>query len=87
MASSVSRIKVEKMLNEDFTAQAAIFDVKKNNRLISDEARDAKIASPLLNACHELFGEALKLGHSHCDMAAVLLALRERTRCIADRRP
>lgn len=79
MASNVSRIKVEKMLHEDFSVQAAIFDVLKNNRLIADEARAASVSSPLLDVCYALFDETLKLGQSNNDMAAVLLALRART--------
>lgn len=83
MASDVSRIKVGKMLNRDFSVQAAIFDVLKNNRLIAEEARASKTASPLLNVCYDLFGETFHLGHSNQDMAAVLLALQARTRRIA----
>jgi 3-hydroxyisobutyrate dehydrogenase len=79
MASSVSRTKVEKMLNEDFSVQAAIFDVLKNSRLISEQARTSKLASPLLDVSHELFGETSNSGYDSFDMAAVLLALRART--------
>ncbi len=48
MASDVSGMKIEKMFDEDYSAQAAILDVLKNNRLIAEEARLSKVASPLL---------------------------------------
>ncbi len=84
MASNVSRIKVDKMLRGDFSVQAAIFDVLKNNRLIAQEARVSSVASPLLAVCYELFAETVNLGHSQLDMTAVLLALRARTRRIEE---
>jgi 3-hydroxyisobutyrate dehydrogenase len=50
-----------------------------NNRLIAEAARRAGLASPLLDACHALFAEAVALGHSDDDMAAVLAAIEART--------
>jgi len=79
MASAVSRVKADKLVRRDFTAQASIRDVLMNNRLIADAARAAGIASPLLDACHQLYGEALALGHGADDMAAVVRAHEART--------
>ena len=79
MASAVSRVKVEKLVGRDFTVQASIRDVLMNNRLIAEAARAAGIASPLLDVCHQLFGETLALGHGAEDMAAVVRALEART--------
>lgn len=79
MASAVSRMKADKLLARDFTVQAAIADVLKNNRLIAEAARAAGLASPLLDACHALYGETLALGHGGEDMAAVVRALEART--------
>ncbi|SFC97019.1 NAD(P)-dependent oxidoreductase [Streptomyces aidingensis] len=79
MASAVSRMKAPKLLTRDFSVQAAIPDVLKNNRLIAEAARTAGVASPLLDACHALYAETLALGHSDADMAAVLHALEART--------
>ena len=79
MASSVSRIKAAKLLARDFTVQAAAHDVLKNNRLVAAAARDAAIASPLLDACHELFAETVALGYPDEDMAAVVRAIEART--------
>ena len=79
MASAVSRVKAEKLVNRDFTAQASIRDVLMNNRLVTDAARAAGIASPLLDVCHQLFGETFALGHGPEDMAAVVRALEARS--------
>jgi 3-hydroxyisobutyrate dehydrogenase len=79
MASSVSRTKAAKLLTRDFTVQAAILDVLKNNRLIAEQARTSNLASPLLDVCHALYGETAALGHGSADMAAVLCAIEART--------
>jgi 3-hydroxyisobutyrate dehydrogenase len=79
MASSVSRAKALKLVARDFAVQAAIADVLKNNRLIAEAARQARIASPLLDVCHELFGETQALGLGGTDMAAVIRAIEQRT--------
>ncbi|SES49535.1 3-hydroxyisobutyrate dehydrogenase [Streptomyces sp. yr375] len=79
MASAVSRVKAPKLLARDFTVQAAAADVLKNNRLIAEAARKADLASPLLDICHTLYGEAVEQGHGGEDMVAVLRALEART--------
>jgi len=53
--------------------------VLENNRLIAEAAREAGIASPLLDVCHALYGETLALGHAGADMVAVLRAIEART--------
>ncbi|MER6287155.1 NAD(P)-dependent oxidoreductase [Streptomyces sviceus] len=79
MASAVSRVKGPKLLARDFTVQAAATNVLENNRLIAEAARKAGLASPLLDACHALYGEAVEQGHGAEDMVAVLHALESRT--------
>ena len=79
MASAISRVKILKLVTRDFDVQASITDVLKNNRLIAEAAREAKVASPLLDVCYALFGETLALGHGQADMAAVIHALEART--------
>lgn len=79
MASIVSRAKTAKLVDADYSVQAAIRDVLKNNRLIAEAARGARIASPLLDACHALYAETLALGHGEADMAAVIHAIEART--------
>lgn len=79
MASAVSRIKAEKLTHGDFTVQAGILDVLKNNRLIVEAARAAGIAAPLLDVCHALYAETAGLGHGAQDMVAVLRAVEARS--------
>lgn len=79
MASGISRIKSGKLVERDFSVQAAIFDVLRNNRLVAEAARQAGIASPLLDACHTLYAETESLGFGREDMAAVIRALEART--------
>ncbi|WP_457663791.1 NAD(P)-dependent oxidoreductase [Streptomyces europaeiscabiei] len=79
MASAVSRVKGPKLLDRDFTVQAAAADVLKNNRLIAEAARKADLASPLLDICHTLYGETVEQGYGGEDMVAVLHALEART--------
>ncbi|MFE9674194.1 NAD(P)-dependent oxidoreductase [Streptomyces sp. NPDC006259] len=79
MASAVSRAKAPKLLAREFSVQAAAADVLKNNRLIAEAAREADLASPLLDVCHALYAETVEQGHGGEDMAAVLYALESRT--------
>jgi len=82
MASAVSRVKLAKLVSQDFTRQAAISDVLKNNRLVAEAARQAGIASPLLDICHALYGETQAMGLGDDDMIAVLRAFEARTRAL-----
>ncbi|QXJ26565.1 NAD(P)-dependent oxidoreductase [Actinomadura graeca] len=79
MASTVSRAKAHKIVERDFGVQASIANVLDNNRLVAEAAREAGIASPLLDVCHALYGETLALGHGASDMVAVLHAIESRT--------
>jgi 3-hydroxyisobutyrate dehydrogenase len=79
MASAVSRIKADKLTDGDFSVQAGILDVLKNNRLIVEAAHAAGIAAPLLEVCHALYAETAALGHGGEDMVAVLRAVEARS--------
>jgi 3-hydroxyisobutyrate dehydrogenase len=79
MASNVSRMKVNKLVNEDFEVQASIVDVLKNNHLAAQAARSAHLASPLLDVCHQLYSESVALGHGAADMVAVVRAMEARS--------
>ncbi len=79
MASSVSRIKGQKLAAQDYDVQASISDVLMNNRLIFEKARNAKLASPLIDVCYSLYSETEELGHGGLDMAAIVRAIDART--------
>lgn len=80
MASSVSRMKLEKLAKKEFSVQASITDVAMNARLIAQAARDARVATPLLDVADTLFSEASARGLGALDMAAVLEGIGERAR-------
>ncbi|MFI5495017.1 NAD(P)-dependent oxidoreductase [Actinoplanes sp. NPDC051859] len=77
MASAVSRMKSAKLRERDFAVQASLRDVLMNNELIAAAARRAGIPSPVLDACHALYAEAVAMGHGDDDMAAVVRALEK----------
>ena len=79
MASDISRIKLAKLIAEDFSVQASIRDVHYNARLVADRARAVGIASPLLDVSRSLFAEAEDLGLGRDDMAAVVAAIEARS--------
>ncbi len=79
MSSDVSRVKAAKLVARDFAAQAAISNVLENVRLIAGAAREAGIASPIIDACHALYGETQSLGLGGADMIAVIRAIEKRT--------
>jgi 3-hydroxyisobutyrate dehydrogenase len=79
MASDVSRVKAPKLVGRDFAVQATISNVLENSRLVVEAAREAGVASPLLDVCHALYGETRALGFGDADMAAVLEAIEARS--------
>jgi 3-hydroxyisobutyrate dehydrogenase len=85
MASDVSRIKIAKLMHQDFARQAGISDVLKNSRFVVEAAREAGMASPLMDICLALYGETEKLGLGDEDMVAVVRAIEGRTAADSDR--
>ncbi|MDR2961788.1 NAD(P)-dependent oxidoreductase [Stenotrophomonas maltophilia] len=76
MASDVSRIKLDKMIRDDFQVQASITDVLKNSGLVAGAAREAGMHAALIEDSDALFARAQQMGLGRLDMAAVLLAVR-----------
>jgi 3-hydroxyisobutyrate dehydrogenase len=79
MSSDISRIKAAKLLRQDFARQAGISDVLKNSRLVVEAAREASLASPLMDICLALYGETEALGLGADDMIAVVRAIESRS--------
>ena len=82
MSSQVSRVKAHKLANGDHGVQASIVNVLENNRLVTESARGAGVASPLMDVCHALYAETLRLGHGGEDMVAVVRAVEARTQAL-----
>lgn len=74
MASDVSRIKLDKLVRDDFTPQAAIRDVSTIARLVADQAASAGVDAPLMLRCVDLFEKAANSGCDTLDMIAVVKA-------------
>jgi 3-hydroxyisobutyrate dehydrogenase len=79
LASPVADVKGAKLRDRDFSAQAAIHDVRKNSRFVVEAARAAGIATPMIELTHQLYVEAHELGLGPDDMAAVVRAIETRT--------
>lgn len=79
MASSVSQVKLPKLVARDYAVQASIRDVLMNSRLVAEQARATGLASPLLDQAHALFQETMDLGQGALDMVAVVNAIAART--------
>ena len=74
MASDISRVKVQKLLANDFSAQAAITNVLETNRLLVEAAHDAGLHTPLMDACLALYRRTNDLAFSQSDMISVVHA-------------
>lgn len=74
MASDVSRLKLAKLVHEDFSPQAAIRDVGTIAQLVFDQVSAAGADTPLIRHCVDLYRAAEAAGHGEEDMAAVVSA-------------
>lgn len=79
MACPIAGVKLDKLQRGDLTPQAAMPDVYKNNRLIAEAARHARLSTPLLDSCHDLYREAIDNGFADLDMVGVVRAIQRRT--------
>ena len=70
MASAFSRMKLAKLVANDYSAQAFARDGCNSTRLITNAARDAHIATSVMSVCRQLYEETVALGHGTDDMIA-----------------
>lgn len=82
MACDVTRVKIPKLVERDFSVQAATADALTSCQLISDAARAADIASPLLDLSLMLYEESVDLGNGRLDMMTVIQSIEKRTAAI-----
>jgi 3-hydroxyisobutyrate dehydrogenase len=75
MASDVSRMKMEKLVADDFTVQASIRDVLMNCRLVADAAQGSGFDATLLARSLQLFERAMRDGLGNLDMIGVIRAM------------
>jgi len=83
MASAFARMKLAKLVADDYSAQALAHDGCNSTRLITDAARDARIATSLTDVCRQLYEETVELGHGTSDMISVIRAIEARSNRLA----
>ncbi len=71
MASAYSKLKVAKMISEDWSAQAAINDCYNLTELIQAAAAESSAETPLMTVCNTLYRQAIHNGIGEQDMIAV----------------
>ncbi|MBN8949493.1 MULTISPECIES: NAD(P)-dependent oxidoreductase [unclassified Rhizobium] len=79
MASDLTRVKIPKLVAQDFSVQAATADAFNSTKLIAEAARAVGMASPVLDLCRTLYGESVELGNGRLDMVSVVKAIEART--------
>jgi 3-hydroxyisobutyrate dehydrogenase len=82
MASDVSRIKLEKLVDEDFSVQASIRDVLMNCRLVADAAQSVELDAPLLKHSMRLFNRAQHDGLGDLDMIGIIRTMTGAERAV-----
>jgi 3-hydroxyisobutyrate dehydrogenase len=75
MANDLMRVKLPKLLNNDFAPQARISDVHYNCALILTEAARLGAATPLVAESARLYQASADAGHGDADMVGVVHAL------------
>ncbi|KAM0263900.1 hypothetical protein ACHAQJ_000935 [Trichoderma viride] len=79
MASPYSKIKLDKMVRQDWSAQAAIKDCYNSTELIRNAAKAVDAKTPLIQACNSLYRQAIESGFENEDMIAVYRVLSDQT--------
>ncbi len=79
LGSDLLRMKLPKLVERDFSAQAAIATVLEVVPLLVNTAQRSTTATPLFDAAHDLCLQAASLGYNSLDIVAVLYAIEERS--------
>lgn len=71
LASAYSKVKIAKILQEDWAPQAAIKDCYNSTELIKSAAQGVQVDTPLIKVCNSLYREAHENGWGEEDMMAI----------------
>ncbi|KAF6824813.1 nad-binding protein [Colletotrichum musicola] len=71
MASAYNKIKIAKILNQDWSPQASVKDCYNSTQLFIQAAKDANVRSPYAELCGSVYKEATESGLSEEDMISV----------------
>ncbi|KAK8142035.1 hypothetical protein G3M48_009464 [Beauveria asiatica] len=80
MASAYSKLKVAKMMAEDWSPQAAMADCANVTQLVQEAAGEAGAQTPLMTVCDALYKEAVERGFGGDDMIAIHKVMTPRTK-------
>ncbi|KAM3445241.1 hypothetical protein NHJ13734_000579 [Beauveria thailandica] len=80
MASAYSKLKVAKMMAEDWAPQAAMADCYNLTELVQEAAGEAGAQTPLMTVCNALYKEAVERGFGGDDMIAIHKVMTPRTK-------
>ncbi len=79
LCSDLLRMKIPKLVEQDFSAQATIANVLEVIPFAVEAAQRTTTSTPLLDAAHDLCLQAASLGYDSLDIMAVLHAFEERS--------
>ncbi|KAF4818670.1 Glyoxylate/succinic semialdehyde reductase 1 [Colletotrichum tropicale] len=71
MASAYTKVKIPKIVNNDWAPQAAVKDCYNSTQMIVKAAEDANVRTPYAELCREVYKEATEAGLNEEDMIAV----------------
>ncbi|KAF4338967.1 gamma hydroxybutyrate dehydrogenase [Fusarium beomiforme] len=71
LASAYSKVKIAKILKDDWSPQAAIKDCYNSTELIKTAAHELQVETPLIQLCNSLYKDAKDNGLGEEDMMAV----------------
>lgn len=78
LASGITHAKLPKLVDREFSVQAATEDGLANVRLVAGAARQLGLSTPLLDLSGALYEEAVRLGNARIDMSSVIDAFAAR---------
>ena len=76
LASAYSKLKVSKLMEADWSAQASIDDCYNSTQLIQAAAEETGTQTPLVRLCSSLYADAKAAGVGNEDMIAVVKMLQ-----------
>lgn len=71
MAPAYTKVKIPKLVNNDWAPQAAVKDCYNSTQMIVKAAEDANVRTPYAELCREVYKEATEAGLNEEDMIAV----------------
>lgn len=77
MASPVVKMKMPKLVDEDFSTQASVYQTGANLRMMHGAAEEVGAQTPLVDSALGMQEKAMEMGFSDSDVSAVIRAYQE----------